>query len=126
MIIPYRHLSLNAWIIVSVILLEGACTSDPQKEAITTENYRVVEYPGFPNSHSTWGDIGYNPHFNSVYIGVTNHADSVGLFEYDIRNDRMNLNGFIGKMANLRDFQWQGISVRNHCIIGRRKIYCYG
>jgi hypothetical protein len=108
MIRPYKQFALLAGITVSILLLTEACSRDSLKETITPENYRFVEYPGFPNSHSTWGDIGYNSHFNSVYIGVTNHADSVGLFEYDIRNDRMSLNGFIGKMANLRDFQWQG------------------
>lgn len=90
---------------VTVLSCSDEITNNDQ---ITDLSYRFVEYPDFSNSHSTWGDIGYNSKYNRIYIGVTNHADSVGLYEYDIADDKMQLKGFIGKMANLRSFQWQG------------------
>jgi len=79
-----------------------------QAGRITEKNIRFIEYPGFPGARSTWGDIGYNRKYNAVYIGVTNHIDSIGLYEYNISGNKMELKGFIGEMAHLRDFQWQG------------------
>jgi len=79
-----------------------------QDEKITNENIEFIEYPDYPEAHSTWGSIGYNPKFNTVHIGVTNHHDNVALYEYDVATDEMNLDGFIRDMANLRSFQWQG------------------
>jgi hypothetical protein len=76
--------------------------------SITERNIRFVSYPNFPGAHSTWGSIGYNPVNNNVYIGVTNHADNVGFYEYDPAGDQMQLHGFIKDLAYLRPFQWQG------------------
>lgn len=101
--------SMLIYFLLIVLLVSTGCSSiTPENEQITEKNYRFIDYPGFPNSHSTWGDIGYNKKYNSVYIGVTNHADSVALYEFDITGDKMELKGFIGAMANLRDYQWQG------------------
>ncbi|MFH1068277.1 MAG: hypothetical protein V1794_01540 [Candidatus Glassbacteria bacterium] len=75
---------------------------------ITRRNIRFIDYPNFPEAHSTWGSIGYSSRYDKVYIAVTNHRDKVGLFEYDIPGDRMRLVGFLPQLANLRDFQWQG------------------
>lgn len=72
------------------------------------KNIRFIEYPGFYGAGSTWGDIGYDPRHNKVYIGVTNHVDSVGLYEYNVAGKDMKLRGFIADMAHLRAFQWQG------------------
>ncbi len=94
-------------LLFGVILLANS-KSYCQNSVITKKNIRFIEYPGFPNGHSTWGDIGYNAKNNAVYIGVTNHADSVGLYEYNILMDKMELKGFIGDLANLRRYQWQG------------------
>ena len=94
-------------LLLALILVAGS-KSYCQNNRITEKNIKFIEYPGFPNGHSTWGDIGYNQKNNSVYIGVTNHADSVGLYEYNIRKDKMVLKGFIGDLANLRGYQWQG------------------
>lgn len=79
-----------------------------QHKKISENNIKFIEYPGFPGAHSTWDDIGYNPKFHTVHIGVTNHIDSVGLYEYNISKDEMKLNGFVSDLANLREFQWQG------------------
>ena len=49
---------------------------------ITSKNIRFVDYPDFPDAHSSWGSIGYSRKYNKVFIGVTNHRDKVGLFEY--------------------------------------------
>jgi hypothetical protein len=75
---------------------------------ITKKYLRFVDYPGFPEAHSTWGSIGYSATHRKVFIGVTNHADRVGLFEYDIAKDKMRLCGFVPELANLRGYQWQG------------------
>ena len=75
---------------------------------IGDKNIRFVEYPGFPEAHSTWGSIGYSSRTNRVFIGVTNHRDRVGLFEYDIAAAKMSLCGFVPELAHLRDYQWQG------------------
>ncbi len=75
---------------------------------ITKKNIRFVEYPSFPDAHSTWGSIGYSKTHRKVFIGVTNHRDKVGLFEYDVIRDRIRLCGFLPELANLRNFQWQG------------------
>lgn len=79
-----------------------------QTKNISEKNIKFIEYPGFSGAHSTWDDIGYNPKYNTVYIGVTNHVDSVGIYEYNISKNEMKLKGFIGDLANLRAFQWQG------------------
>lgn len=52
-------------------------------KSISEQNIRFINYPDFPEAHSTWGSIGYNPANNNVYVGVTNHADKVGFYEYD-------------------------------------------
>ncbi len=75
---------------------------------VTRKNIRFVEYPDFPDAHSTWSSIGYSKTHRKVFIGVTNHRDKVGLFEYDVNRDRMRLCGFLPELVNLRDFQWQG------------------
>jgi hypothetical protein len=75
---------------------------------IGAKNVRFLDYPGFPDAHSTWGSIGYSSVYNKVYVGVTNHRDRQALFEYDAGSGAMTLCGFVAEMANLRDFQWQG------------------
>lgn len=75
---------------------------------VTEKNITFIEYPDFPDAHSTWGSIGYNPKYNTVHIGVTNHRDNVALYEYDVSIDKMKLDGFIKDLGHLRSFQWQG------------------
>ncbi|MBW7997787.1 MAG: hypothetical protein FVQ81_14690 [Candidatus Glassbacteria bacterium] len=75
---------------------------------ITTDNIRFIEYPDFPDAHSTWGSIGYSSRYHRVFIGVTNHRDKVGLFEFDIAADSMRRLGFLPELAHLREWQWQG------------------
>jgi hypothetical protein len=79
-----------------------------QESSITDKNICFIHYPNFPGAKSTWDDIGYNPIYNTVYIGVTNHIDSVGLFEYNVSKNTMVLKGFISELSHLRAFQWQG------------------
>ena len=75
---------------------------------VTEKNIKFIEYPNFPEAHSAWGSIGYNPTYNTVHVGITNHKDNVALYEYNVSKDEIKLDGFISDMANLRDFQWQG------------------
>ena len=75
---------------------------------ITEKNIKFIEYPDFPDAHSQWRSIGYNPKYNTVHVGVTNHKDNVALYEYNVSKDEIKLDGFIRDMVNLRDFQWQG------------------
>jgi hypothetical protein len=90
---------------VGILLLCGAAVLPAQ---ITEKNIRFVNYPDFPDAHSTWGSIGYSSVHNKVFIGVTNHRDKVGLFEYDVQSGIMRLCGFVPELAHLRDYQWQG------------------
>lgn len=100
----------HGFVIFLIILLTGTLNSDllGQNPEINQKNIAFIEYPGFPEGHSTWNDIGYNARYNSVYIGVTNHHDKVGLYEYHTSENEMKLHGFIDEMAHLRPFQWQG------------------
>jgi hypothetical protein len=66
---------------LSLVLLWPLCLAAGE---IGERNIRYVDYPGFPDAHSTWGSIGYCSAANKVFIGVTNHRDRVGLFEYDV------------------------------------------
>ena len=72
------------------------------------KNVSFIEYPDFPEAHSTWGSIGYNAASNTVHIGVTNHANNIGLYTFDATTNAMKLNGFIKDLAHLRPYQWQG------------------
>jgi hypothetical protein len=67
-----------------------------------------IDYPGFPEAHSSWGSIGYSTRHDKVFVGVTNHRDKIGLYEYDVPTRRLRLLGFVAEMANLRAEQWQG------------------
>lgn len=77
-------------------------------QGITKRNIAFIEYPDFPEGHSTWDDIGYNAKYNTVYVGVTNHKDKIAFYEYKCADQTIELKGFIGDMAYLRPFQWQG------------------
>jgi len=86
-------------------LLLGAAPSGAQ--TITEKNLRFVEYPDFPTPFDL-GSIGYSTVHKKVFIGVTNHGNREGIYEYDVRSGQMSLRGFIDLLVNLRDFQWQG------------------
>ena len=75
---------------------------------ITEKNVAFLNYPDFPDAHSSWGSIGYSSVHKKVVIGVCNHRDRLGLYEYDVRTKKLSLRGFVDELANLRDFQWQG------------------
>ncbi|MEQ9220383.1 MAG: hypothetical protein RLO17_20180 [Cyclobacteriaceae bacterium] len=93
------------------LLLIGCCltiAAHSQHEHIGEKNIRFIDYPDFPEGNSTWGDIGYNPMTDAVYIGVTNHKNKIGFYEYAVSEDLMILKGFVNELAHLRDFQWQG------------------
>jgi hypothetical protein len=75
---------------------------------ITKANIAFIEYTGFPEGHSTWNDIGFSSKYNKVVVGVTNHADKIALFDYDVTTGKMTNNGAISDLAHLRRFQWQG------------------
>ncbi|MCF2505496.1 hypothetical protein L0663_19040 [Dyadobacter sp. CY107] len=91
-----------------LLMLAASETTLAQKSAITGKNVVFIEYPDFPDAHSTWGSIGYNAASNTVHIGVTNHANNIGLYTFYPTKNVMKLNGFIRDMANLRPYQWQG------------------
>ena len=104
-----RIIWLPALLIAQAISLQSFSFQDSSgKKSVSEKNITFIDYPDFPEAHSTWGSIGYNPSNNHVYIGVTNHADNVGFFDYDPEVNRMRLNGFIKDLGYLRPFQWQG------------------
>lgn len=78
-----------------------------QEPVITKKNISFIEYPDFPEANSSWGSIGYNSKYNTVYIGVTNHHNKVGFYEYNPARLEMKLKGFIDDLGYLRPFQWQ-------------------
>ena len=93
--------------LLPLLLTLTAFLVPPAGAEITARNVRFVEYPDFPDAHSSWGSIGFSRTHGKVFVGVTNHRDRVGLYEYDPGPRRMRLCGFIADLANLRDFQWQ-------------------
>ena len=115
-----RIVCLLALLIVQAASLPAYAFADTAgKLPITERNIRFINYPDFKDAHSTWGSIGYNPFNNNVYIGVTNHADNVGLYEYDPSRDNMQLHGFIKDLGHLRPFQWQG-KIHSKIVAGPR------
>lgn len=93
------------WILFSICIFMHI---EVAGQEITERNITFIEYPDFPEAHSTWNDIGYNAKYNTVYAGVTNHTDKIGLYEYNPSKNDMQLKGFISDLAHLRTFQWQG------------------
>lgn len=89
------------WCITADIKVKG------QGRPISKKNISFIEFPGFPEAHSSWGSIGYNSKYNTVYVGVTNHHDKVGFYEYSPVRLKMELKGFINNLGYLRPFQWQ-------------------
>jgi hypothetical protein len=104
----FNGLTLATSWIAALFLAAGTLTVHAQKTAATEKNVAFIEYPDFPEAHSTWGSIGYNAASNTVHIGVTNHSDNIGLYTFDPVKNTMKLNGFVRDMAHLRTFQWQG------------------
>lgn len=104
-ILNLQHLkrTLPLW-----LCLLCASTAFGQKSASQDKHTAFIEYPGFPEAHSTWGSIGYNAASNTVHIGVTNHRNNIALYTFDATQNNMTQEGFIGDMAHLRAFQWQG------------------
>lgn len=96
---------MRKWLFRSALMLLAVAASASE---ITERNVRFVEYPGFPEAHSTWGSIGYSSVHKRVFAGVTNHRDREALYEYDPATGEMRLCGFLQELANLREFQWQG------------------
>ncbi|WP_439555966.1 hypothetical protein [Dyadobacter sp.] len=95
--------TLHLW-----LYLMCAAPAFAQNSPANDKHTAFIEYPDFPEAHSTWGSIGYNAASNTVFIGVTNHANNIGLYTFDAAQKTMKLNGFIKEMANLRPYQWQG------------------
>ena len=95
-----------SYLISAAVILIAAGSLDGA--GITGKNLLFVNYPDFPEAHSTWGSIGYSEKYHKVFIGVTNHRDKVGLFEHDVETEKMRLLGFVQDFANLREYQWQG------------------
>lgn len=104
--LPGKHVRVCATL--GLILTPGLGQLTTKAQTVTRENIRFINYPDFPEANSTWGSIGFNPVNDCVYVGVTNHKNKIGLYQYDTRQDSISLNGFISDMACLRDFQWQG------------------
>jgi hypothetical protein len=99
----FMHLPKMFLILLS---LTASCFTLQAQDA--SRHVRFVDYPDFPEGHSSWGSIGFNRKHQKVFVGVTNHRNKIGLFEYDLKTGKMGLCGFVATLANLRDFQWQG------------------
>jgi len=88
-------------------LLVLALASALNAAEISRRNIRFVEYPDFPEAHSTWRSIGYSSRYNRVFVAVTNHRDRVCLYEWDIAAQSMRCLGSLDSLARLRPWQWQ-------------------
>ena len=102
-----KNIFFTCWTTYILIFLQSQKIVGQDFE-IHKNNLQFIEYPNFPEAHSTWFDIGYNSKYNNVYVGVTNHHDKIGLYEYDVSGDNMSLKGFLNELAHLREFQLQG------------------
>jgi hypothetical protein len=100
-------------VLVAALAATGASAGEP----ITERNLRFLEYPDFPEAHSSWGSIGYSSRHDRVYVGVTDHRERNALYEYDVRTQALRLLGFVAEMAGLRPFQWQG-KIHTHLVEG--------
>ena len=100
---------MNKLLYLSLLVIGIIANSEVvgQGAVITRKNLAFITYPDFPDAHSSWGSIGYNAKFNTVFIGVTNHHDKVGFYEYNPAQKEMKLQGFIHNLGYLRPFQWQ-------------------
>ncbi len=100
---------MNKLLYLSLLVIGIIANSEVvgQGPVITRKNLAFITYPDFPDAHSSWGSIGYNVKFNTVFIGVTNHHDKVGFYEYNPAQQEMKLQGFIHNLGYLRPFQWQ-------------------
>lgn len=79
-----------------------------QNKKVSKNNIEFISFPDFPDAHSSWGSIGYNPKYKTVHISVTNHRDNIALYDYNVVEGTIQQDGFIKDLANLRTFQWQG------------------
>jgi hypothetical protein len=102
--LPSSGSMLGAGALAAFALATSASAGPP----ITERNLRFLEYPGFPEAHSSWGSIGYSARHNKVFVGVTDHQERNALYEYDVAAKALRLVGFVAEMAGLRRFQWQG------------------
>ncbi len=100
-------LGLVLFVLLFVPGISVRVEAQEKEKEISKRNIAFIEYPEFSEAHSTWGSIGYNPKQNTVIIGVTNHHDKVGFYEYNPLGRDMKLKGFINNMGYLRPFQWQ-------------------
>jgi hypothetical protein len=98
-----RILVLAGW---AAAALGSAAPAPPPP--ITERNVVFLDYPGFPEAHSSWGAIGYSARHHKVFISTTDHRERQGLYEYDVATKRLRLLGLVAELANLRDHQWQG------------------
>jgi hypothetical protein len=93
---------------VVLALLLGFTTASEEREPSIERHLEFIDYPDFPDAHSSWGSIGYSARHDKVFVGVTNHRDRIGLYEYDVPTRKLRLLGFVADMAHLRPEQWQG------------------
>jgi hypothetical protein len=100
-----KRAGLAGAICIGMMLIAGNISGQQNKP--DQGNIEFIGYPGFPEGHSTWDDIGYSTKFNRVVIGVTNHLDKVAMFEYDVATSKMKMYGLLSDLGHLRPFQWQ-------------------
>ena len=100
-----RGKALSVLLIVLCIIIN--MEAQGQVKDITKKNIIFIEYPDFPGKVSTWGSIGYNAKYNTIFVGVTNHHDKVGFYEYNPVLRDIKLKGFINDLGYLRPYQWQ-------------------
>lgn len=96
-----------AAVLVPFVLVLAAVGRAEERPPVETQ-LLCLDYPGFPDAHSSWGSIGYSTRYDKVYVGVTNHRDRIGLYEYDVPSRGLRLLGFVAEMAGLRTHEWQG------------------
>ncbi|MFH1761034.1 MAG: hypothetical protein ABIA63_08025, partial [bacterium] len=78
----------------------------------------MVDYNGneaFPDQSDLWKSTGYAEYTDKsgvlqefIYLGVTNHANRLAIYEYSINNNRISLIGELSRLLNLSMNNWQG------------------
>jgi hypothetical protein len=102
----FKH--IKQWCVLALLMCGHAFGQQGTNPSVSTDAHLTfIDYPGFPEGHSTWDDIGFSTRHNKVIVGVTNHLDKVMLYEYDVASSSMKKQGLVADLAHLRSFQWQ-------------------
>ncbi|MEW6041835.1 MAG: hypothetical protein AB1633_09960 [Elusimicrobiota bacterium] len=66
------------------------------------------------NQNTIWNSVGYAKYRDNngklhefIYLGVSNHANRIAIYEYSINEDKMRCLGLVNELLHLSDWNWQ-------------------